>query len=145
MGFDFTKLSVIFKFLIIGIVYIIIFVALRIIYKDIKNGGRKPLRRRSFGLEVINPGHSNSLKRGGVIPINGLLTVGRKEDNLIILDDPYVSGHHARVYTKNNDYIIEDLKSTNGTLLNGNRLDNKILLKAGDEIKIGSSVFKVIG
>lgn len=141
---DSSQYATIFKIAIIAIVYIIIFVALMIIYKDIKNGGRKKVVRRALGLEIIEPGDNSNLKKGGVIPIGVLLTVGRKEDNRLVLADRYVSGHHARIYVKNNEYILEDLNSTNGVFLNYNRLQEKCHIKAGDEIKIGSSLFKVI-
>lgn len=143
---DLSKLSLIFKIIIIGIIYIIIFIALRIMYKDVKNGGRKVRSsRKSFGLEVISAGNNSNLRRGGVIPVRGDITIGRKNDNLLILDDPYASSHHARVYVKNNDCILEDLGSTNGTLLNGERIEGKEYLNSGDEIRIGSTSFRVIG
>lgn len=143
---DFSRLTVIFRFIIIGIVYIIIFFALRIMYKDIKNGGRKKVtRKKAFGLEVLDPGRNSILKKGSVLPINREVTIGRKENNVLVMDDQFVSGHHARVFIKNTDYMLEDLGSTNGTLLNGERIDGKIILKVGDEIEIGSAAFKVIG
>lgn len=143
---DFSRLTVIFRFIIIGIIYIIILFALRIMYKDIKSGGRKKApRKRSFGLEVLKPGHNSILKNGSVIPINRTVTIGRKDDNVLIMDDQFVSGHHAKVFIKNTDYMLEDLGSTNGTKLNGERLEGKIILKVGDEIEIGSAAFKVIG
>lgn len=143
---DLSKLSLIFKIVIIGIIYIIIFLALRIMYKDIKNGGKKTKEnRKSFGLEVVSAGNNSNLRKGGVIPIRQEITIGRKNDNLLILDDPYASSHHARVYIKNNDCILEDLASTNGTLLNGEKIKGREYLGAGDEIRIGSTSFKVIG
>lgn len=144
---DLSKLSLIFKIIIIAIIYIIIFFALRIMYKDIKNGGRRSrgVNRKSFGLEIINPGNNTNLRKGGVIPVQREITVGRKNDNLLVLDDPYVSSHHARIYIKNNDCILEDLRSTNGTLLNGEKISGRQYLNSGDEIRIGGTYFKVIG
>ncbi|AND86020.1 FHA domain-containing protein [Clostridium tyrobutyricum] len=144
---DLSKLSLIFKIVIIGIVYIIIFWALRIMYKDIKNGGKRVRvsNRRSFGLEVLVPGNNSNLRKGAVIPIRKEITIGRKNDNLLRLEDPYTSSHHARVYVKNGkDCMIEDLGSTNGTLLNGKKLNGRQYLNSGDEIKIGNTSFKVI-
>jgi pSer/pThr/pTyr-binding forkhead associated (FHA) protein len=51
------------------------------------------------------------------------LTIGRKPDNDIVIDNPAVSGHHARIVRQGNDYLLEDLNSTNGTFLH----DRKIL------------------
>ncbi|HBC97961.1 MAG TPA: hypothetical protein DC034_14365 [Clostridium sp.] len=144
---DLSKLSIIFKIVIIGIVYIIIFWALRIMYKDIKVGSRRARKgnRRSFGLEVLNPGSNSNLRRGAVIPVRREITVGRKNDNQLVLEDPYASGHHARIYIRNGkDCILEDLESTNGTLLNGKKLRGKHYLNSGDEIRIGNTSFKFI-
>ncbi|OBR91889.1 FHA domain-containing protein FhaB [Clostridium ragsdalei P11] len=145
---DLSKLSIVFKIVIIGIVYIIIFWALRIMYKDVKNGSKRGrnVNRKSFGLEVVNPGENANLRRGAVIPVRREITIGRKSDNQLMLEDPYTSGHHARIYIKNGkECILEDMGSTNGTLLNGKKLRGKHYLASGDEIKIGNTSFKVIG
>jgi len=144
---DFSKLSMIFKFAILAIVYLIIFFALRIMYKDIKSGGRKKVsnRKSSFGLEVIEAGENTNLKNGGIIPVQGELTIGRRNNNHLILEDQFVSGNHARIFVKNTDYMIEDMGSTNGTKLNDERLEDRAILRVGDEIQIGSTLFRVIG
>jgi pSer/pThr/pTyr-binding forkhead associated (FHA) protein len=144
---DFSRLSTLLRFVIIGIVYIIIFFALRIMYKDIKSGGKKKTthKKKAFGLEVIKVGQNANLKKGGIIPIQGELKIGRKNNNHLILEDQFVSGNHVRIFVKNTDYMIEDLGSTNGTRVNNQRLEERIILKVGDEVEVGSSVFKVIG
>jgi len=81
-------------------------------------------------------------------PLNkAVVTLGRKEGNDIQLDDAAVSSRHARfsreksAYLDNHyDYYIEDLKSTNGTLVNGVGFD-KHLLKHGDKIQVGKHTF----
>lgn len=139
-----AKLSPIFTLIIIAIVYMIIFTALRIMNKDIKGGTRKKSQKKAAGLEIIEPGNSYNLKRGGVIPLQGQITIGRKEDNTFMLDDPYVSGKHARIYAKSGDYIIEDLGSTNGTLVNDDQIEGKKYLETGDIITIGNTVLKFL-
>ncbi|KGK87318.1 FHA domain-containing protein [Clostridium sp. HMP27] len=139
-----AKLSPIFTLIIIAIVYMIIFTALRIMNKDIKGGTRKKSQKKAAGLEIIEPGNSYNLKRGGVIPLQSQITIGRKEDNTFMLDDPYVSGKHARIYAKSGDYIIEDLGSTNGTLVNDDQIEGKKYLETGDIIKIGNTVLKFL-
>lgn len=143
---DFSKIGNILKYVIFGIVYIIIFIALIIMYKDMKNGNKRRIikRKKSIGLEIINPGKNNTLKKGGVIPIHSSLFIGRKNDNTLVLNDRYVSAHHAKIAFDGNDYFIEDLGSTNGTYLNSQKIEDKISLKSGDEIEIGTSLFKVL-
>ena len=46
------------------------------------------------------------------------VTIGRLPDNTIIIDNPAVSGHHARVFLEGDDYVVEDLRSKNGTYVN---------------------------
>lgn len=141
-----AEISKILKYAIIAIIYIIIIFALRIMYKDIKGGAKKkPVIKRTMGLEVIERGDNLNLRVGAVIPLNDQLTIGRKGDNLLILGDKYVSSQHARIYMKNTNYILQDLRSTNGTIMNNKRVSDTVYIKKGDEIKIGTSTFKVIG
>jgi pSer/pThr/pTyr-binding forkhead associated (FHA) protein len=64
------------------------------------------------------------------------MTLGRKSDNDIQIDDQAVSGHHARILTILNDSFLEDQNSTNGTYVNGS-LVKKHALHNGDVIAIG--------
>ena len=137
--------GLLFTIIFIIILYVIIFLALKIMYKDVKNGGRKKKLKKSLGLEVEDPGENNSLKKGSVIPIRGPITIGRAVDNNVILSDQYVSGSHAKFYVKNDNYFLQDLKSTNGTMLNGVKVNGAIEVQVGDEIKIGTVTFRVIG
>ena len=140
-----SKSNLILKIIIIVIVWIIIIIAIIIMYKDIKGGGKKRTPKNSFGLEVINVTSNSNLRKGSIIPMHGEITIGRKNNNMIVLNDIYVSGCHARVFIRNNGYVLEDLGSTNGTVLNDQSISEKVYLHAGDEIRIGSTIFKVIG
>lgn len=64
------------------------------------------------------------------------LTIGRSPDNAVIIDNPAVSGHHARVYSESGAAILEDLNSTNGTYVNGQHTPRR-LLRSGDVVQIG--------
>lgn len=65
-----------------------------------------------------------------------VLTIGRKHVNDLHLDDLSVSGAHAKILTVGNDSFIEDLNSTNGTYVNGSKIQ-KASLKDQDVVKIG--------
>jgi pSer/pThr/pTyr-binding forkhead associated (FHA) protein len=66
----------------------------------------------------------------------GVVTIGRQPDNLLRIDNPIVSGHHARIFWENNHYVLEDHESFNGTYLN-DRSVSKAVLSEGDVIVIG--------
>ncbi len=64
------------------------------------------------------------------------LTIGRKADNTLVIEDPNVSGHHARIVKVQAVFFLEDLKSTNGTAINGQPITRHQLHDA-DVITIG--------
>jgi pSer/pThr/pTyr-binding forkhead associated (FHA) protein len=66
----------------------------------------------------------------------GTVTIGRQPDNVFRIDNPAVSGHHAKIYAEGDHYVIEDVESFNGTYVNGQRI-TKAVLKDGDSATIG--------
>ena len=78
----------------------------------------------------------------GAHPVN----IGRLPDNTIVIDNPAVSGRHARVFREGNHYVVEDLKSTNGTFVNEKPIARHTLLE-GDVVLVGkhSLVFSLFG
>ena len=72
-----------------------------------------------------------------------LLTIGRRPGNDIHIDNLAVSGTHAKILTILNDSFIEDLSSTNGTLINDERI-TKHALRNGDKVIIGKHVLEYI-
>jgi pSer/pThr/pTyr-binding forkhead associated (FHA) protein len=72
------------------------------------------------------------------------VTVGRSDDNTIVLDDLAVSSYHARVDRKGVDYILTDLQSTNGTFLNNTSVVSH-RLSHGDRIVMGEYTLLFVG
>ncbi|MFZ5555422.1 MAG: FHA domain-containing protein [Pseudomonadota bacterium] len=71
------------------------------------------------------------------------VTIGRKETNDIHIDNLAVSGNHAVIVTILNDSFLEDLNSTNGTLVNGKQVQ-KHFLQDGDVVEIGKYKLKYV-
>ena len=67
-------------------------------------------------------------------------TLGRSRQCDVVLDDPNVSRQHAEVRPRGGSWVLTDLGSTNGSLLNGRRIDGAEVLKPGDEIKLGTAI-----
>ena len=70
------------------------------------------------------------------------MTVGRSRSSGIPISDQFASHMHARVFPKGHFFFIEDLGSTNGTFVNGRRIDDQTQLKVHDEIRLGETVFR---
>ena len=83
--------------------------------------------------------------QGGEIPLQDAqeLVVGRASDAGIVLVEEMVSRRHARFLLSNTELSIEDLGSTNGTFVNGEKIQ-KSTLKEGDRVLIGTSILKVV-
>lgn len=76
------------------------------------------------------------------ISFSSQISIGRGSENDIVLDDIYVSHHHAIIAPIRNLYQIEDLQSRNHTYVNGKILNGKAYLQNGDTIKIGCVTFR---
>ena len=83
-------------------------------------------------------------KTGSVIKLDQReLTIGRSEDSDLIIDDEYASTHHAKLILINNDWLIQDLNSTNGTYLDGSRVGTPAVVKLNTSVRIGKTVFEL--
>ncbi len=83
-------------------------------------------------------------KAGAEIPLGTEpLTIGRSsESGLQILDD-YTSSHHARLLLWGDDWVIQDLDSTNGTFLDGNRVTAPAKVPVNTPVKVGQTTFEL--
>ena len=67
------------------------------------------------------------------------ITIGRSSDNIVVLEDPSVSRHHARVSRQGPSYFLEDLGSSSGTRLNGGTVQQPVRLIQGGIIRLGDT------
>ena len=66
----------------------------------------------------------------------GVLSIGRHEDNNLVFENPYISRYHAEIISQGSRHLIRDLESTSGTFANGERITQR-RLKNGDCIRLG--------
>lgn len=81
------------------------------------------------------------LEFGRTSPYDGRppFEIGRGSDLDVVLHDPEVSRRHARFETRNGVVYVDDLKSSNGTFLNGRRVTEAIEVRQGDEVDVGTT------
>jgi hypothetical protein len=97
--------------------------------------------RRSWRLLVVAPPAAS----GRAFDVDGELTIGRAPGcGVSIPDDTFVSNVHARVFERDGDVFVEDLGSTNGTLINGAALTATVKLRKGDRIQAGQTVLEAM-
>ena len=73
----------------------------------------------------------------------GVIMIGRGSDCQLILDDDYVSTRHARVVSSPNGIYVEDLGSTNGTYVNGQRITAPTTITLADTVRIGKAMMRL--
>ena len=69
-----------------------------------------------------------------------VMTLGRDVNNDLVINDSEVSRNHARLTSQSGGYLMEDLASTNGTFVNGQRLIGPKLLNSGDVVGLGETI-----
>ncbi len=140
----FEVLSKFLSAIFVLIIYYFIFIVVKMIYSDIRVMSRKKAGLPLYDayIKPINQPHGVSFEIKENYPLTGDDTIGRGKDCEIYFDDTFMSHQHSRIFKEKNVYFIEDLESTNGTLLNGKRLtDEAIELFPGDRICIGQMEF----
>ena len=92
--------------------------------------------RTVIGSSTADP--SGTLTLSGPITVRGQMLIGRDQARVQVhLDDPNVSRIHAQVLAKPGGIEINDLNSTNGTFVNGRRIESAVTLTTGDRVDIG--------
>ena len=140
---DLSFFSVVFKVVLVIIIFMIIIQALKIMSKDVKRSGLRGGENLGWKLRLEYSGDGGSFISGDIIPIGNKISIGRNQSNQLLLPSQSVSAYHAQIYFEDGRYMLEDLKSTNGTYINGVRI-NKKSLQPGDEIRISQTVFIVL-
>ena len=82
------------------------------------------------------------LQRGERFDLIGGLSVGRSKEADVQIEDRYASGVHARIFSREGRHFIEDMDSTNGTLINDATLKGEAELIDGDVVRIGDTEFR---
>jgi hypothetical protein len=101
---------------------------------------KAPPKKREWRMAVVKP----ESERGQAWPINGDATIGRGGGCTVPLTfDTFVSQVHARAHMRDGNLWVEDMGSTNGTIVNGKKIDQPTRLKRGDRVQVGETVLEV--
>lgn len=92
---------------------------------------------RGLGTLVVERSPSRTPRVGERLPLRASNAIGRDAGNDIALPDEAASARHATLESRDGEWWLEDLGSTNGTLLNGVRIRERERVRPGDEIAIG--------
>lgn len=120
------------RLLLLALLYLFLFAAIRAGLGLVSGG-----RTRASSIYSLAVTRGPSELKGVSLPVASAIVIGRSPGADIVIGDEFVSARHAKVSPVGEDAVLEDLGSTNGTLLNGKPVTRPKTLKPGDLIEIG--------
>jgi FHA domain len=147
---DTEPIAVALKFGFLAVLYLFLFWVSRSALRELRRTTAPA--PEATGFHPIGPGGRSAATDAWLVAVNGGglnpgerydlfggLSIGRSGDADVRIDDRFASGIHARLYSRGASYYVEDMGSTNGTYLNGARLNGEAELSDLDEVKIGDT------
>ena len=92
-------------------------------------------------LVVIESG-DEAHRAGDAVPLSAAVTIGRSDENSLQIADRFISSRHLLICLRDGRRILVDRGSTNGTFVNGSRIEEEIELSDGDRIAVGNTVLE---
>ena len=125
------------RVLLVVVLYIFLFAVMR------TGVGLVRGQRKDTAIWCVDVEKGSRAMRGLHVDVLGPVVVGRSPSSDIVIDEPYVSATHARFTIQGPALVLEDLGSTNGTMVNGHVIDQPVTLRDGDEVQVGDTVMRV--
>jgi len=116
-------------------IYLFFFFIVRALWRDLRTTVAGAGRALARLVVVASP--EGRPQPGASIPLDAVNTIGRDVNNSIIIDDSFASSEHAVLTFRGRAWFVEDRGSTNGTWLNGQRVESYLPLGYGDELQVG--------
>lgn len=146
---DVEPLAVALKFGFLAVLYLFLLWVMRMALRDLRATASPGFETGYHEALPGAPDHTadawlvavegGGLTAGERFDVFGGLSLGRSPDADIRIDDRYASGIHLRIFSRGGSHFVEDMNSTNGTLLNSNELHGEAELRHGDAIRIGDT------
>jgi pSer/pThr/pTyr-binding forkhead associated (FHA) protein len=142
--------AVLLKLAFIGVLYLFLLWIARSSLRDLArpSSAQRPYESERVSAQelalrsVLVAEGGGGIRAGSAFELDGSATIGRSPAAEIQIDDPFASGRHARIFEHGGLFYVEDMGSTNGTYLNGEKVDSQQLLHAEDRIRVGDTEFR---
>ena len=120
------------------LLYLVLFRFAGSMLRDLRNAERAQLASRTgIGRLAIVESPENEPPTGTTVALGPINSLGRNVNATIYVEDEFASANHAMLTFRGRSWFIEDQGSTNGTYVNGHRIDRPVALSYGDELTIG--------
>jgi pSer/pThr/pTyr-binding forkhead associated (FHA) protein len=136
-------LLLILRFLLVVLLYGFLAAVLLMLWRDLRRATGGGGRTRPLGQVVILEAADEALAVGTAFPLQPVTSIGRSPVNTISIPDNFASGQHALLTWREGQWWLEDQRSRNGTLLNGERISDPTVVSAGDVVGVGHTQLKL--
>jgi pSer/pThr/pTyr-binding forkhead associated (FHA) protein len=122
----------------VALLYLILVRFANSLLRDLRNAEEAQLSSRSgIGRLSVLESPADEPPAGTTIALGPINSIGRNVNNTIFVEDDFVSANHAMLTFRGRSWFVEDQGSTNGTYVNGHRIDRPVALSFGDELTFG--------
>jgi hypothetical protein len=123
------------RLLFLAMLYAFLYMVVRALVRDLRSAAREPTTE--LGRLVVLAAPSGEPALGASFSLDAVTSLGRDVNNSIVVEDDFVSATHAALTYRGRAWYVEDLGSTNGTFVNGTKVDGLSPIAFGDEVQIG--------
>jgi FHA domain len=123
------------RLLFLGLLYVFLYRVVRALLHDLRTATHEATAELGRLVVVASP--AGEPVAGTALSLDAITTLGRDVNNSVVIDDPFASAEHAILTFRGRGWYVEDLESTNGTYVNGTRIEAVAPLTFGDEVQIG--------
>lgn len=145
-----TSLNLIILLLRVAVVlllYFFLYQVFRSVTRDLRSTAQSPSGangRSPYGQLVVVRAGQSGVAAGKSFPLGPSNIIGRSMENCeVALNDSFLSGQHARLELRGDEWVLEDLNSTNGTFLNEIEVRDAVVVEEGDIVRVGRVEMKL--
>ncbi|MEO5985757.1 MAG: FHA domain-containing protein [Candidatus Limnocylindria bacterium] len=122
----------------VALLYIVLMRFAGSLLRDLRSAEEAQITSRSgIGRLSVLESPADEPPNGSTIALGPINSIGRNVNNTIFVEDDFVSANHAMLTFRGRSWFVEDQGSTNGTYVNGHRIERAVALSFGDELTVG--------
>lgn len=136
------------RILLVFLLYFFVYQVIRVLSRELHAAavpydGRIQRDDVVGALMVTDPGDTD-LVRGDVFDLEPVTVIGRHPRATIVVDSTFISSEHAQLSWEQGRWWVTDLRSTNGTMVNGNPIKVATGIRPGDSVEVGGVRFQLV-